>query len=89
MGIAKAFVQSGRDGWDIQQGCDDNGIATLKSGDVDKTHMIGCIAFHPDNYPKYFLSIAADIAEGKAVPNEVNYPLEFFNHDNISQLVIH
>ena len=89
MGIAKAFVQTGRDGWDIQQGCDDNGIATLKSGDVDKTHMIGCIAFHPDNYPKYFLSIAADIAEGKAVPNEVNYPLEFFNHDNISQLVIH
>lgn len=89
MGIAKAFVQTGRDGWDIQQGCDNNGIATLKSGTVDKTHMIGCIAFHPDNYPKYFLSIAADIVEGKAIPNEINYPLDFFNHENIDQLVIH
>lgn len=89
VGIAKAFVQTGRDGWALQQGCDDNGIATLKSGTVDKTHLIGCVAFHPDNYPKYFLSIAADIIEGKAIPNEINYPLEFFNHENINQLEIH
>jgi ribose transport system substrate-binding protein len=85
-GMAKAFVQTGRDGWVLQQACDTNAVATLKSGPTSKTHWIGCVAYRPDQYAKWFLSLAADIVNKKPVPNEVHYPLKFYNHDTIGQI---
>lgn len=85
-GITKAFVQNHRDGWVVQQTCDANAVDALSSGDTDKTHWIGCIAFRPDLYPQYFLSLAADVVAGTPVPNEVHFPLELYTHDNIGKL---
>ena len=85
-GIAQAFTQNERDGWVVQQACDDNAVSAIKRGPIEKTHWIGCVAYRPDLYPQYFLSLAADVIAGKPVPNEVNFDLEFYDHDTISEL---
>lgn len=85
-GIARAFTQNDRDGWVLQQACDDNAVSAIKKGSTDATHWIGCVAYRPDLYPQYFLSLAADVAAGKAVPNEVHFDLKFYDHDTISEL---
>jgi ribose transport system substrate-binding protein len=85
-GLNKAFTQNDRDGWSVQQSCDDNAVSALASGPTSETHWIGCIAYRPDAYPQYFLSLAADVAAGKPVPTEVNFPLKLYTHDNISAL---
>jgi len=85
-GIARAFTQNHRDGWVLQQACDDNAVSAIKKGQTDATHWIGCVAYRPDLYPQYFLSLAADVAAGKAVPNEVHFDLKFYDHDTVGEL---
>ena len=48
-------------------GCDDIGIAATR-GPVEEDHFLGCVAYFPEKYPDYVMSIAADVLEGKPVP---------------------
>ena len=84
-GMTKALSQSTRDGLGVGQGCDDVGISATKEGSVDKTHFLGCVAFFPEKYPDYVMSIALDVLDGKAVPQEVHIEHKFLTQDNITQ----
>jgi len=85
-GISKALVQNGRDGAAVGLGCDDIGVASTKEGTVDKTKFLGCVAYFPEKYPDYVISIGLDVLEGKPVPNEVHIEHKFFDNATIASV---
>jgi ribose transport system substrate-binding protein len=85
-GVAKALTQSSREGYAVGLGCDDIGQASTKASATDANHFLGCVAYFPERYPDYAVSIAADIAEGKAVPQEVHLEHVFYDHSTISSV---
>ena len=84
-GMTKAMTQSNRAGIGVGLGCDDVGIGATKDGTVDSTHFLGCVAYFPEKYPTYLMSIAADVLAGTPVPQEVHIAHVLLNRDNIAQ----
>ncbi|MFO1541065.1 MAG: sugar ABC transporter substrate-binding protein [Chloroflexota bacterium] len=82
-GVAKALTQSGREGYAVGLGCDDIGVASTKASATEANHFLGCVAYYPDKYPDYAISIAADLLEGKAVPQEVHLQHDFLDGTSI------
>jgi len=85
-GIAKALAQSGRDGAAVGLGCDEIGVASTKQGDPATTKFLGCVAFFPEKYPDYVMSIGLDVLDHKAVPDEVHIEHKFLNKSTISSV---
>ena len=85
-GIAKAFVASKRDGMAIGQGCDTVGIAITKMAPASENRFLGCVAYFPEKYGDYLVSIALDVMAGKAVPNEIHMEHTFLDHDTIGTI---
>jgi ribose transport system substrate-binding protein len=85
-GIAKALAQSGRDGVAVGLGCDTIGIEATKAAPPEESRFLGCVAYFPERYPDYVVSIALDVLEGKAVPQEVHIAHEFLDRDTISSV---
>ena len=84
-GMSNAMVQSGRDGAAVGIGCDEIGIALTRTP-VDENRFLGCVAYFPEKYPDYAVSIAADILEGKPLPQEVHLDHVFLGHDSIGEV---
>jgi ribose transport system substrate-binding protein len=84
-GIAKAFVQSGRDAWAVGMTCDAVGIELTKQAPADETHYLGCVAFFPDKYADYLVSVALDVVAGRPVPEEVHVAHELLTHETIGE----
>lgn len=84
-GIARALTQSGRDGAAIGIGCDDIGIAATRIP-VEENHFLGCVAYFPERYPEYVISVAADVLEGVPVPQEVHIDHVFLDADSIEEI---
>jgi ribose transport system substrate-binding protein len=82
-GIAKAFVASHRDGYAVGPGCDTVGIAAVKEAPAATNRYLGCVAFFPEKYPNYVMSIALDVLQGKPVPQEVHIAHKFLDHNTI------
>jgi ribose transport system substrate-binding protein len=82
-GIAKAFVATKRDGMAIGQGCDTVGITITKLAPASENRFLGCVAYFPEKYGDYLVSIALDVMAGKAVPNELHMEHTFLDHDSI------
>ncbi len=82
-GVAKALAQSGREGYAVGLGCDDIGIASTKTSATEQNHFLGCVAYFPERYADYAISIAADVLEGKPVPQEVHLAHEFLDASTI------
>jgi ribose transport system substrate-binding protein len=85
-GVAKALTQSGRDGYAVGLGCDDIGQASTKASATEENHFLGCVAYYPEKYPDYAISIAADLAEGKPVPQEVHLQHDFLDATTIGSV---
>ncbi|HET7717095.1 MAG TPA: sugar ABC transporter substrate-binding protein [Bauldia sp.] len=85
-GIAKALAQNDRQGAAVGLGCDDIGIAATKEGDSATTRFLGCVAFFPEKYPDYVMSIGLDVLEGKPVPNEVHIEHVFLDKNTIASV---
>jgi ribose transport system substrate-binding protein len=85
-GQAKALKQNQRDGGAVGLGCDDIGQAAVKEGTPQESKFIGCVAFFPEKYPEYLVSIALDVLEGKPVPQEVHIEHTFLDQSNISEV---
>lgn len=86
VGMAKAMTQNQREGVAVAQGCDEIGIEATKEGSPEQTHFLGCVAFFPDRYPEYLVSVALDVLEGKPVPQEVHIEHVFYDQGNIDEL---
>jgi ribose transport system substrate-binding protein len=84
-GVARALTQSGREGVAVGIGCDDIGIAATRTP-VEQDHFLGCVAYFPEKYPDYALSIAADVLEGQAVPQEVHLEHVFLDQESIDSI---
>ncbi len=84
-GIARALTQSGRDGVAIGIGCDDIGIAATRIS-VDDNHFLGCVAYFPERYPEFVISVAADVLDGTPVPQEVHIDHVFLDADSIGEV---
>ncbi|HET7829553.1 MAG TPA: sugar ABC transporter substrate-binding protein [Candidatus Limnocylindrales bacterium] len=82
-GVAKALAQSNRAGVAVGLGCDDIGVASTKEGDPAQTHFLGCVAYFPEKYPDYVMSIGLDVLDGKPVPNEVHIEHKFLDKASI------
>jgi ribose transport system substrate-binding protein len=85
-GVAKALTQSGREGWAVGLGCDDIGVASTKASATEANHFLGCVAYFPERYPDYAISIAADVLAGNAVPQEVHLEHVFYDGSTISSV---
>ena len=85
-GVAKALTQSGREGYAVGLGCDDIGQASTKANATEANHFLGCVAYYPEKYPDYAISIAADLAEGKPVPQEVHLQHDFLDATTIGSV---
>jgi ribose transport system substrate-binding protein len=85
-GISKALAQNGRDGAAVGLGCDEIGVAETKAGDPATTRFLGCVAYFPEKYPDYVMSIGLDVIEGKPVPNEVHIEHVFLNSENVASV---
>lgn len=83
-GMTKAMAQSTRDGIGVGHGCDDVGIAAVKETTVETTHFLGCVAYFPEKYPNYLMSIAVDVLAGTPVPQEVHIEHVLLTRDNIA-----
>ena len=44
------------------------------------------MAFFPEKYPEYLVSIALDVLEGKPVPQEVHIEHQFLDGSNIAEV---
>ncbi len=55
-----------------------------KETTVDETHFLGCVAFFPEKYADYMMSIAADVLAGTPVPQEVHIEHQFLDRSNIA-----
>ncbi len=84
-GMSNALAQAGRDGVAIGIGCDDIGVAATRTP-VEDNNFLGCVAYFPEKYPDYAVSIAADILEGKAVPQEVHLAHVFLDAGSINDV---
>jgi ribose transport system substrate-binding protein len=84
-GIARALSQSGRDGAAIGIGCDDIGIAATRIP-VEENHFLGCVAYFPERYPEFVISVAADVLEGVPVPQEVHIDHVFLDAGSIGEV---
>jgi ribose transport system substrate-binding protein len=84
-GIAKAFRASGRDAQVVGLGCDTVGIQVVKQAPAADNHYLGCVAFFPDKYAEYLVSIALRTTAGEPVPEEVHLKHEFLTHDTIGR----
>jgi ribose transport system substrate-binding protein len=85
-GMTKALAQSDRAGVGAGQGCDDVGIAATKESTVEDTRFLGCVAFFPERYPDYLMSIAYDVLAGTPVPQEVHIEHQFLDRSNIASV---
>ncbi len=85
-GIAKALAQSEREGAAVGLGCDEIGVAATKEGDPAKSRFLGCVAYFPEKYPDYVISIGLDVLDGKPVPNEVHIEHKFLDKDSIGSV---
>jgi ribose transport system substrate-binding protein len=85
-GISKALAQNTRDGAAVGLGCDDIGVAETKAGDPATTKFLGCVAYFPEKYPDYLISIGLDVIEGKPVPNEIHSEHVFLDKDSIGSV---
>ena len=85
-GMAKAMAQSGRDGAAVGLGCDEIGVASTKQGDPATTKFLGCVAFFPEKYPDYVMSIGLDVLDGKPVPDEVHIEHKFLDKSTVSSV---
>lgn len=85
-GMAKAIAQNGRDGAAVGLGCDEIGVASTKQGDPGTTKFLGCVAFFPEKYPDYVMSIGLDVLDGKPVPDEVHIEHKFLDKSTISSV---
>ena len=84
-GMSNALAQAGRDGVAVGIGCDEIGVAATRTP-VEENNFLGCVAYFPEKYPDYGVSIAADILEGKAVPQEVHLEHVFLDADSIDEV---
>ncbi len=84
-GIAKAFKASGRDAMAVGMTCDTVGIKLAQEAAPAENHSLGCVAFFPEQYAKYFTSIALDVVAGKPVPEEVHLEHKLLTHDTIGE----
>jgi hypothetical protein len=82
----KALVQNGRDGAAVALGCDEIGVAATKEGDTATTKFLGCVAYFPEKYPDYVMSIGLDVLDGKPVPNEVHIEHRFLDKASIASV---
>lgn len=85
-GISKALSQNGRDGAAVGLGCDDIGVAETKAGDPATTKFLGCVAYFPEKYPDYVMSIGLDVVDGVPVPNEVHIEHVFLSHETVGSV---
>lgn len=84
-GIAKAFQSSNSDGVAVGLGCDNVGIDAVSSAQTNTNHWLGCVAYFPEKYPEYLLSVARDVLAKRPVPNEIHMPHKFLDHNSIGQ----
>ena len=84
-GMSNALAQAGREGVAIGLGCDDVGLAATRTP-VEDNNFLGCVAYFPETYPDWALSVAADILEGKAVPEEVHLEHVFLDAASINNV---
>ena len=84
-GMSNALAQAGREGVAIGLGCDDVGVAATRTP-VEDNNFLGCVAYYPEKYPDWALSVAADILEGKAVPQEVHLEHVFLDAGSINDV---
>ena len=84
-GIAKAFVATKRDGMVVGQGCDTVGIAIAKAAPASENRFLGCVAYFPEKYGDYLVSVAVDVMAGKPVPNEVHMEHTFLDNSTIGK----
>ncbi|MEO1024512.1 MAG: sugar ABC transporter substrate-binding protein [Pseudomonadota bacterium] len=82
-GMSNALAQAGREGVAVGIGCDEVGVAATRVP-VKENHFLGCVAYFPEKYPDYAVSIAADILEGKAVPQEVHLEHVFLTEESVN-----
>lgn len=83
--MSNALAQAGRDGVAVGIGCDEIGVAATRTS-VEENNFLGCVAYFPEKYPDYAISIAADILEGNAVPQEVHLEHVFLDGGNINDV---
>ena len=55
----------------------------MKSAAPAKNRYLGCVAFFPDKYPNYLISIALDVLQGKPVPQEIHIAHKFLTNSTI------
>lgn len=84
-GVARALAQSGREGAAVGIGCDTIGIEATRIP-VEENNFLGCVAYFPEKYPEYAVSIASDVLAGEAVPNEVHLAHEYLGQDTIDSV---
>ena len=60
--------------------------ASTKASATEANHFLGCVAYFPERYPDYAISIAADMLEGKPVPQEVHLEHVFLDHATIGSV---
>ena len=84
-GMSNALAQAGRDGVAVGIGCDDIGVAATRTP-VEENNFLGCVAYFPEKYPDYAVSIAADILEGGSVPQEVHLDHVFLSAASIDDV---
>ncbi len=84
-GIAKAFAASGRDAFAAGMTCDTVGVETVKQAPPEQNHFLGCVAFLPEKYADYLVSIALEVAAGEPVPEEVHVEHKFIDNENVDQ----
>jgi ribose transport system substrate-binding protein len=84
-GIAKAFVATKRDGMVVGQGCDTVGIAIVKAAPSSENRFLGCVAYFPEKYGDYVVSVAIDVMAGKPVPNEIHMDHTFLDNSTIGK----
>ena len=85
-GISKALAQNEREGAAVGLGCDEIGVAATKEGDPAKTRFLGCVAYFPEKYPDYVMSIGLDVLDGKPVPDEVHIEHKFLDKDTVGSV---
>jgi ribose transport system substrate-binding protein len=85
-GISKALAQNGRDGAAVGLGCDEIGVASTKEGDPQTTKFLGCVAYFPEKYPDYVMSIGLDVLDGVAVPDEVHIEHKFLDKATVGSV---
>ena len=84
-GLTKAIAQSGRQGVGVGHGCDQVGIDATKQSTVEETHFLGCVAYYPEKYPDYLMSVAYDVLAGTPVPQEIHIAHQLLTRENIAQ----